>query len=73
MLFSKFLSPFLLYPATVSARPGQEKFTLLWVLGIVTLWEWLSKSFLSDGRISFSHAYTKNKGREAIPYLLNSH
>ena len=53
-------------------RPGSV-FSRLWVLGIVPLPQRLSKSFINSERISFSHAYSKNKSLQPAVYLFSSH
>ena len=48
-------------------------FLTLSVLAIVPLPGVLSKFFLRGGRISFSHAYSKNKSLRTAAYLFSSH
>ena len=53
--------------------PARKRFSLVWVWGIVPLPQRLSKSFLRDRRINFSHAYSKNKSLRTAVYLFSSH
>ena len=58
----------------MSAGPGPEAFfSWIWVWGIVPPPWRLGKSFLNSKRISFSHAYSKNKSLRTAVYLFSSH